>query len=184
MLVTHEHEERTVGALDERGLVRRRGLGVERARVNPAAFEDTPVVGRLAALPRGTPVVRVDDGRGEVTLVVAVVVDRDHEASAAQLHARARGGPAEGHPLFLHVLVQVERPLPGLAVVVGVDHLQVAGALGQQRLVRVLAVGQEDVAPPGFSSPPSVTVTSPRSETLNGVSCPCASVMAPSSIHV
>ena len=78
--------------------------------------------------------------------MVAVVVDRDHEASAAQLHARARGGPAEGHPLFLHVLVQVEGTLPGFAIVVGVDHLQVAGARRQQRLVRVLAVGQEDVA--------------------------------------
>ena len=44
MLVAHEHEERPVFALDERGLVRRRGLSVERARVNLAALEDAPVI--------------------------------------------------------------------------------------------------------------------------------------------
>ena len=83
MLVAHEHQERTVGALDERGLVRRGRLGVERARVDLAALEDTPVVGRLAALPRRTAIIGVHDGRREVALVVPVVVDRDDEASAA-----------------------------------------------------------------------------------------------------
>ena len=123
VLVAHEHEEGTVGPFNERGLVRGGRFGVERARIDLPALEDTPVVGGLAALPRGTTIVGVDDRCGAVTLVVPVVVDRDDEAPAAQLHTRARGGAAEGHPFFLHVLVEVEGTGPGLAVVVGVDHL-------------------------------------------------------------
>ena len=78
--------------------------------------------------------------------MVPVVVDRDDEASTAQLHARARGGAAEGHPLFLHVLVEVEGAGPGLAVVVGVDHLQEAGAGREQRLVGIFPISEEHVA--------------------------------------
>ena len=81
-----------------------------------------------------------------MALVVTVVVDGDDEASAAQLHTCARGGAAEGHPLFLHVLVQVDGSRPSLSVVVGVNHLQVAGTRGEQRLVGVFAVSEEDVA--------------------------------------
>ena len=81
-----------------------------------------------------------------MTLVVPVVVDRDDEAPAAQLHARARGGAAEGHPFFLHILIEVEGAGPGLAVVVGVDHLQEAGAGRQQSLVGIHAIGEEYVS--------------------------------------
>ena len=125
--------------------MRRGGLRVERARVDLAALEDAPVVGGLAALPRGAAIIGVDDGSGEVALVVPVVVDRDDEASAAQLHARARGGAAEGHPFFLHVLVEVEGTGPGLAVVVGVDHLQEAGTGREQRLVGIFPISEEHV---------------------------------------
>ena len=146
MLVAHEHEQGTVGALNERGLVRRRGLGVERARIDLTTLENAPVIGGLAALPRRAAIVGVDDGCREVALVVPVVVDRDDEASAAQLHTRPRGGAAEGHPLFLHVLVEVDGTGPGLAVVVGVDHLQEAGAGREQRLVGIVPIGEEHVA--------------------------------------
>ena len=80
-----------------------------------------------------------------MALVVAVVVDRNDQAPAAQLHARARGGPAERHPLLLHVLVEVEGARPGLAVVVGIDHLQETGAGCEQRLVGIHAIGEEHV---------------------------------------
>ena len=78
--------------------------------------------------------------------MLAVVVDGHNQPPTAQLHARARGGAAEGHPLFLHILVEVDGSGPGGAVVVRVDHLQEAGARGQQALVGVFTIRQEHIA--------------------------------------
>ena len=41
-------------------------------------------------------------------LVLAVVVDGHNQPPAAQLHASAWGGATEGHPFFLHILVEVD----------------------------------------------------------------------------
>ena len=105
----------------------------------------------MTELPGLAVVVGVGDrGAHRQPVLVVVEVEGNDEASGVravpQGDAVTRAGSQEPHPRLLQFGVEVPRPAPCEAVVVGVGDLQVAGGDGQEGLGRVRSGGQLDVA--------------------------------------
>ena len=151
VLVAHEQHEHAVLPFDHGGLVQRPGLVNEGLRVELPLGGLPPFIGAVTELPGLAVVVGVGDrGAHRQPVLVVVEVEGNDEASGVravpQGDAVTRAGSQEPHPLLLQFGVEVPRPAPREAVVVGVGDLQVAGGDGQEGLGRVRSGGQLDVA--------------------------------------
>ena len=151
VLVAHEQHEHAVVPFDHGGLVQRPGLVNEGLRVELPLRGLPPFIGAVTELPGLAVVVGVGDrGAHRQPVLVVVEVEGNDEASGVravpQGDAVTRAGSQEPHPRLLQLGIEVPRPAPREAVVVGVGDLQVAGGDGQEGLGRVRSGGELDVA--------------------------------------